>query len=528
MDEQTENKEINQTGEPQKKVTRRHILKSLATIPVVGAFAYGVYKKKKYDRTLSSNILQQIGITQKELHPPLVPSGKKQIRLGIIGYGIRGHQLMEAAGFVTPEWVDSVRTSGEKNQNDKRYEEFLNQENLNVVVNGVCDLFDFRANEAMKAGANVERKGTETKPDHLPKRYRTYKELIAAQDIDAVIIATPDHWHAPITIEAANHGKHVYCEKAMTHTLEEAFQVREAVKRSNIVFQLGHQGRQTASYMKAREAIQKNVLGKVTLIEVTTNRNTPNGAWVYPIHPGANEKTIDWKQFIGDAPWHEFSLERFFRWRCWWDYGTGLFGDLLTHEYDAMNQIFDLGIPRYSTTSGGIYYFKDGRNVPDVQQTTYEYPNHDLTLLYSASLASSRSRGKVIMGHDASMELGNTLSIKVDRDSTRYAEQIKNKTIDPSRPVFSYIPGRKNVDALSSATEQYFAGRGLLYTYRNGQRVNTTHLHIKEWLEAIRNEGTTSCNIDRGFEEAVTAMMGVIAYKEGRRTEWDPEKERMI
>lgn len=397
-----------------------------------------------------------------------------------------------------------------------------------MVVNGVCDIFDDRAKDAQAAGANVDRKGSETKFQSLPKRYRTYKELIAADDIDAIIIATPDHWHAPITIEAANHGKHVYCEKAMTHTLEEAFQVREVVKRSNIIFQLGHQGRQTGSYMKAREAIQKNVLGKVSLIEVTTNRNTPNGAWVYPINPDGNPKTIDWKQFIGDAPWHEFSLERFFRWRCWWDYGTGLFGDLLTHEYDAMNQIFDLGIPKYATTSGGIYYFKDGRDVPDVQQTTYEYPNHDLTLLYSATLASSRSRGKVIMGHDASMELGNTLTIKVDRDSTRYADQIKNKVIDPSQPIFSYIPGRKNVDAVTSATEQYFAGRGLLYTYRNGQRVDTTHLHIKEWLGAIRNGGTTSCNIDRGFEEAVTSMMGVTAYKEGRRTEWDPENEKLI
>ena len=298
MTVQNDNQKMENNKIPQKKISRRNILKSLATVPVLGAFAYGYYKKKKYDKILSSNILQQIGISQKEPVVPQKKVGGKIIRLGIIGYGIRGHQLMKAAGFVTPGWIDEVKSASEKNPEDKRLEEYLAQEDLNIVVNGVCDLFDDRAKDAQAAGANIDRKGSETKFQSLPKRYRTYKELIAADDIDAIIIATPDHWHAPITIEAANHGKHVYCEKAMTHTLEEAFQVREAVKRSNIIFQLGHQGRQTGSYMKAREAIQKNVLGKVNLIEVTTNRNTPNGAWVYPINPNGNPKTIDWKQFI--------------------------------------------------------------------------------------------------------------------------------------------------------------------------------------------------------------------------------------
>jgi predicted dehydrogenase len=310
--------------------------------------------------------------------------------------------------------------------------------------------------------------------------------------------------------------------------VEETYTLREEVKKNKIVFQLGHQGRQTESYFKAREAIQKNLLGKISLIEVTTNRNTPNGAWVYPIHPDASPENIDWKQFIGQAPWHDFSLERFFRWRCWWDYSTGLSGDLLTHEYDAMNQILNLGIPKYASSSGGIYYFKDGRTVPDVLQTVFEFPDKDLSMLYSASLASSKKRGKVIMGHDANMELGQTLTIMADRNSTRYADKIKDKVIDLSRPIYSYIPGRKNVDAVSSATEQYFAGRGLLYTYRNGRRVDTTHLHIKEWLEAIRTGGKTSCNIDRGFEEAITAHMGTIAYREGRRTEWDADNEKII
>ena len=331
-----------------------------------------------------------------------------------------------------------------------------------------------------------------------------------------------------MTIDAANAGKHVYCEKPMTWTVTETYEVVEAVKRNNIVFQLGHQGRQTESYFKAREAIEKNILGKISLIEVTTNRNTPNGAWVYKIHPDANPQTIDWDQFIGHAPYHKFSLERFFRWRCWWDYSTGLSGDLLTHEYDAINQILDIGIPNSAISSGGIYHFKDGRTVPDVLQTVFEFPEKDMSLVYSASLASSRKRGRVIMGHDASMELGNTLTITADRNSTRYKEKIEKGIFDPSSPLYTYVPGLEKVDAISSPTEKYFAGRGLLYTQRGGKMVDTTHLHVKEWIDCIRRGTQPSCNIDRGFEGAITSHMGTIAYRENRKVYWDKEKKKIV
>ncbi len=255
--------------------------------------------------------------------------------------------------------------------------------------------------------------------------------MLDAPDIDAVIIAAPDHWHAPMAIEAAKRGKHVYCEKPVSWSVPELYELVKVVKEKGIVFQLGHQGRQTESYIKAKEAIEKNVLGKINLIEVCTNRNDPNGAWVYPIHPEANPKTIDWPQFLGQAPYHEFSLERFFRWRCWWDYSTGLNGDLLTHEYDALNQIMKLGIPGSVTSSGGIYFFKDGRTVPDVLQVVMEFPKQELSFLYSATLASDRNRGKVIMGHDANMEISDRLVIKADPGSTQYQKKIEDGLINP-------------------------------------------------------------------------------------------------
>jgi hypothetical protein len=279
----------------------------------------------------------------------------------------------------------------------------------------------------------------------------------------------------------------------------------------------------------AKSIISQNVIGKVSLIEVCTNRNDPNGAWVYDIDPEANEKTIDWKQFIGQAPWHEFSLERFFRWRCWWDYSTGLSGDLFTHEFDAMNQIMGLGIPASAMASGGIYFYKDGRTVPDVLNMAFEYPKKDLTLLYSATLSSEKNRGKTIMGHDAWLELDENLTVYLDPRSTQYREKIENGILEPSKPIYSYVPGQGSVDAITTPTEKYFAGRGLLYTYRNGKAVDTTHLHLLEWLNCIRLENGTqpSCNIDQAFEEAITAHMGTISYLEGRRTHWDETNEKI-
>ena len=507
---------------------RRDLLKGMATVPVLGAFAFAWYKKRGYERYLKTNILEEIKLKSTAPKVPSIGPMDKQVRLGIIGYGIRGKQLARAAGFAHPELIDKWIENASENSADNRYREYLEQEDLNVVLNGVCDIFDTYGQMAQEAGANINREGSGSKMGTQPKRYNNYLDLINADDIDAIIIASPDHWHAPMAIAAARAGKHIYVEKPMTWSVEETYTLREEVKNNNVVFQLGHQGRQTESYFKAKEAVEKGLLGQITLVEVTTNRNDPNGAWVYPIHEDANENTIDWQQFIGQAPDHPFSLERFFRWRCWWDYSTGLSGDLLTHEFDAINQVLDLGIPQAAVSSGGIYYFKDGRTVPDVLNTIFEYPDKDLSVIYSATLANNRKRGRVIMGHDASMELGHDLIIKADKRSTRYEEKIKEGIIDPELPLFVYSPGMKNVDAVTSPTEQYFAGRGLLYTYRGGKWVDPTHLHIREWLNCIRNGGKTSCNIDQGFEEAIAAHMGTIAYRENRKVFWDAENETII
>jgi len=509
-------------------ISRRDLLKGLATLPIFGAFAYGVYKKKKVDEYLAGNANSIVGLSYDAPPVKSYSIGPKSsvIRLGIIGYGSRGEHLVRSTGHAHPEVLAGWKKNAIENSNDKRYEEYLQQDDMNVQITGVCDVFDVHAQRGIEAANNKERLTDVKKTPSLAKRYTTYKELIDSPEIDAIIIGTPDHLHAEIIVAAAKAGKHVYTEKAMTRTFNETFAVRKAVKESGIIFQLGHQGRQTESYMKAREVIKNDVIGKVSLIEVTTNRNNPNGAWVYDIHPAANPSTVDWKQFLGNAKEQEFSAEKFFRWRCWWDFGTGLSGDLFTHEFDAINQIMELGIPDSVMSTGGIYYFNDGREVPDVLQIACEYKQRELTLLYSGTLASNKNRGKTIMGHDGYMEISDKLNVYADHESTKYKEKIKDKTINTNTPIFSYIPGKKHSDAVSSATEKYFASRGLLYTYRNNKRVDTTFLHIKEWLDCIRNNVQPSCDIDQGFQEAITAHMGTLSYMSGKKVFWDAGKEK--
>jgi Predicted dehydrogenases and related proteins len=470
------------------------------------------------------------------------------IRIGIIGSGIRGTQLMTGLGFGTPQYVEGLIEQEKNNAQSTAYKSFKEQEDLGVVITAVCDIFDVHAKEAIAAGANIHREGLNGTYGPQPKRYRTYRELLSAEDVDAVVIAAPDHWHGQMAMDAVKAGKHVYVEKPMTWTVPETYALRNAVKQSGLVFQLGHQNRQVEAYERAREIVEKGLLGPISLIETGTNRNDPNGAWVYPIDSEANPHTIDWQQFegepdrvkeymdymtsaglakyIGPEPRGKFSLERFFRWRCWWDYSTGLSGDLLTHEYDAMNQILKLGIPDSAASSGGVYFFRDGRTVPDVLQTAFEYSDRGFTMLYSATLASQFSRNRKIMGHDATMEVGNSLTVTIDPRSTQYRDKIESGQIKPGEPFYHYVPG-KSVDAVTSATELYFAERGLLYSYIDGKRYNTTYLHLREWLECIRTNGKPSCGIDEGFQEAITAHMGTRAYLEGRTMYWDSEKEEI-
>lgn len=509
------------------KFSRRNLLKGLAGIPILSAVWWaggtaGINSKKE-----KQHILETLNI-EPTPPPPTGDMGGDPVKIGIIGFGIRGEQLCRALGFATKRWRAEMKDAHAQNPNDHRLQEFMEQENLNIRLTAICDIFDEQAALALDSFNTDKNKLT---------RYRTHEELLEKGDVDAVIIATPDHWHAPIAIDALQAGKHVYVEKPMTHHIAETYLLKEVAESSSKIFQVGHQHRQTQSFLTAMDVIKKNVLGHVSIIVANTNRNDDNGAWQYHIHEKASPQTIDWTRFIGNAPMVSFNKEHFFRWRKWWAYGSGLSGDLMTHEFDRINCILNMGIPDSVTATGGIYTHRDGRNVPDVMHINMEYPNFStgssqepgkekgMTFLYSATLGNQYNRPTVFMGHDASMELGNGLSILPDIGSTRYQELFKTGKIKPGIPMYQYTPGTDGVDAVTSATAKYFADKGLLWTYRDGKRVDSTFLHLREWLSCIRHGGKPSCGIQEGFEEAIAAHMGGLAYKLGRRIYWNHEQQ---
>lgn len=509
-------------------IKRRTLLKSLLGLPVLGMFGFELSEKWSYDHEKKSRIIKELGLDSLKT-PTIVKSssGSKGdlIRIGVIGFGNRAHQHSRGLGYMLPSEAEDWKKKNTLN-------DWLAQEDLNIAITGICDVFDLHAENGLAIYRNGIRAGG-AKSSLPVKRYHSYQEMLDDKDIDAVMIVTPDHHHARISIAAAKAGKHVYCEKSVAHSEEELHELYHTIKESKVVYQLGHQIPQSVIFQQAKDIIGKNILGKISLIETTTNRNTAQGAWIRDrdsegiVKPG-NEMSIDWDQWLGEAPKVPFSLDRYYNWTKFFDYDHGLIGQLFTHEYDSVNQLLRIGIPKSTISSGGIYYWKDNRDMADVLQCAFEYPDRELTLLYSATLANGRDRGRVFMGHDASMELGEAISITADRDSTRYEDQIKSGMIDPSSPMVALNPNSGKIDAVSSASTKYYASRGLVNTIINGRKVDITYLHIKEWIECIRNGGTPSCNIERAFEEGVTCLMAHKSYVEKRRVEWDPVNRKII
>lgn len=503
---------------------RRDFLKGLATVPLLGYF--GIFVKGNIENELKKQNtpdLKELGLDN--LKTPglrIVPSsnfGTNKIRIGLIGNGWRGPDIMRALGFARPEWINSNTSNGKYNQ---RVLSYLEQENLNVEYAGVCDTFSLRAEEGAATSVCDVRPGSAQKQKVHAKIYPTYREMISDKDIDAVIIATPDHWHGRMAIDAAREGKHIFLEKPMTQTIDEALELRDAVKSNKVVFQLGHQNRQQMSYRIANEIVSNNYLGKITQIETYTNRNSDHGAWIRNIDERANPGNINWDEFIGHAPWEEFNPDRYFNWQRFDKFGTCVTGNQFTHAYDCVNQIVGLGIPESAMALGGTYHFKDDRDMPDVLNAIFNYPNHGLTLSYASTLKNSRYRETLIMGSDASLLVDLNLGLYKDRQSERFGEI----RVTPDNPMFMYIP-TANIDAISSATTLPYVRGGYGPTMVDGKSLDTTYLHLKEWIDAIRSGGRPSCDIDQGVHETVTFNMANLSYRQRKHVRWDHESEKV-
>lgn len=256
-----------------------------------------------------------------------------QINVAVIGMGIMGFNNLES----------TLKVPG-------------------VKLVGACDLYTGRLDRAKEVYGK----------DLFVTR--NYKEILDRKDVDAVIIATSDHWHDRISIEAMNKGKHVYCEKPMVHKLEEGAEVIATQKKTGKVFQVGSQRVSSIVTDKTQAIFESKTIGELIMVETWMDRHSANGAWQYSIPTDANAGTVDWENFLGDAPKRPFDPVRFFRWRNYQDYGTGVAGDLFVHLFSALHAVTSSKGPNRILATGGLRYWKDGRDVPDVILGIYDYP----------------------------------------------------------------------------------------------------------------------------------------------------------
>jgi predicted dehydrogenase len=286
--------------------------------------------------TVAGNILQPHLLSAAAR--PVPPSDT--VRFASIGTGIRGCELLKA----------STQVPG-------------------IQCVAVCDLYDSR-----------QIAGQEAVNSNVPVT-RDYRSILDRKDVDAVIIAAMDHQHRHIFEDACAAGKDVYCEKPMSHTVDDGFAMVEAAHKANRIVQIGSQRVSSILYAKAKEIYDSGKLGEVTAIDAHWDRNSPSGAWVYPIPPDASEKTIDWNAFLGSAPKRAFDPVRFFRWRCFTDYGEGLAGDLFVHLISGIHFVSGTNtVAERAQSSGGLFHFKDGRDFPDLIETVYDYPKCRVSL----------------------------------------------------------------------------------------------------------------------------------------------------
>ena len=257
------------------------------------------------------------------------------VRFASIGTGVRGCELLKA----------SLRVPG-------------------VECVGVCDLWEGR----LTAGQEAVNKTVATT--------RNYKEVLDRKDVDAVIVAVTDHQHRRVVVDACAAGKDVYCEKPLSHTVDDGFAMIAAAQKYNRIVQVGSQRVSSILYEKARQIYASGALGEVCNIDAYWDRNSGSGAWVYPIPPGVNEQTLDWTSFLNGAPSIPFDPNRFFRWRCFTDYGEGLAGDLFVHLISGIQFITGANaVATRAQSSGGLFRWKDGRQFPDLIETYYDYPD---------------------------------------------------------------------------------------------------------------------------------------------------------
>jgi predicted dehydrogenase len=352
---------------------------------------------------------------------------------------------------------------------------------------------------------------------------RDYREVLARPDVDAVIIGTPDHWHAQVSIDAMEAGKDVYCEKPMVHSVAEGYRVIEAQRKTGRIFQVGSQRVSSIVYRKAKELLAAGAIGELNLVEAWWNRNSAIGAWQYSIPPDASPQNIDWDRFLGKAPKIPFEPIRLFRWRNYRDYGTGVAGDLFVHLFSGLHYIAGSTGPTRVMTTGGLRYWRDGRDVPDVMLGLYDYarsstlPAFNLTLKVNFADGEGETTGFRFVGSDGIMTLGSEVSL------TR-----KTRPKEPGYTIGTF-PKTVQEAFLKEYRSKYPQGKPQLdptneETYRPPNGYSESLDHLTNFFESVRSRAPLVEDSVFGLRAAGPALLSNLSYFENRPYLWDPDQ----
>lgn len=356
---------------------------------------------------------------------------------------------------------------------------------------------------------------------------RDYREILARPDIDAVIVATPDHWHQIIACDAMRAGKDVYCQKPMVQKVEEGAAVIKAEKETKRILQVGSQRASSILYAKAREVIKQGSIGDVRMVEAYWDRNSAQGAWQYSIPPDATPQTVDWDRFLGHAPKRPFEPIRLFRWRNYQDYGTGVAGDLYVHLFTGIHYVMDSSGPNRIMSTGGLYYWKDGRDVPDLMLGMYDYPDtkahkaFHLSIRLNFEAGGGEGSGFRFIGTEGVLDLavGGALVLKrkpKDSEPGHTAGTFSKATgAEIVREYQKKYPvQRPSADGMRANTEQ----RWVLPPGYTEQ-----YAHHENFINAVRSRNPVIEDATFGLRAAGPALLSNVSHFTRKTMLWDPE-----
>lgn len=383
-----------------------------------------------------------------------------------------------------------------------------------VELVAVADVYDGRLTRAREVWG-----------DHVFTT-RDHREVLARSDVDAVLIAAPDHWHAQIAVDAMNAGKDVYCEKPMVQLLDEGHRVIEAQKKNNRILQVGSQRVSSIVYQKAKELLAAGALGELNLVEAWWNRNSAIGAWQYSIPPDASPEKIDWDRFLGRAPRRRFEPIRLFRWRNYRDYGTGVAGDLFVHLFSGLHFIVGTLGPSRAMNTGGLRYWHDGRDVPDVMLGLYDYPKTAANPAFNLSLkvnfadGGGEVSGFRFIGSEGVMTVGSSVTV--------------SRKARPGEPGYTIntFPKAVQDEFLKQYREKYPESRPQVSpateeVYSPPPGYSDLFDHFTNFFEGVRTRKPVIEDAVFGFRAAGPALLSNVSYFDNRVCGWNPETMKM-